>query len=73
MGVKKVLKTAAGIMSGKLAVDAFKLAKQSDDPKDKLVVTAVGSVAASASYHLLKDDAADLVDIVRGRKNKLLE
>jgi hypothetical protein len=65
MGVKKVAKTAVGIFAGSVAIDAFKADSKAKDLKEKLVLKGIGSIAASTSFHILKDDIIETVDGLR--------
>jgi hypothetical protein len=73
MSVKKVLKTAGGVLAGSIAVDAFELSKEVDEPGPRLALKAIGSLAAATSFHILKNDATDIVGDVAekiGRVNR---
>lgn len=56
-----VLKTSVGIFTGSVAIDAFKAASHADKLSDNLALKGIGSVAASISFHTLKDEAIDVV------------
>lgn len=53
---KRVVKTAAGVIAGAVAVESFRSVGRVSTVSDKAVLIAVGSVAAAASYHLLRDE-----------------
>lgn len=56
---KRVAKTAAGVMAGAVAVESFRSAGRASTATDKAVLFAVGSIAAAASYHLLRDEVVN--------------
>lgn len=59
MNGKRVAKTAAGVIAGAVAVESFRSAGRAYTATDKVVLIAVGSIAAAASYHLLKDEVVN--------------
>jgi hypothetical protein len=60
-----IAKTAAGIFALSVAGDAFKADRKATGVKEKLVCKTVGSVAAAASIHMLKDEVIDIVKEVK--------
>jgi hypothetical protein len=51
-----IAKTSLGIFAGSLAVDAFKAEGRAGRFEEKLLLKAIGSVAAATSVHMLKDE-----------------
>lgn len=67
---KRVAKTAAGVMAGAVAIESFRSAGRASTATDKAVLIAVGSVAAAASYHLLKDEVANAAGEISNSVNR---
>lgn len=73
--IKDVAKTSVGIFAASVAVDAFRVADESDSPGECLAAKAIGSVAAATAFHVLKGDVkgvvADVVEIARKEQKRL--
>ena len=61
MGLKKVIKTSAGVFAGSVAADIFRAEKHTKTMGDKLILKAAGSIAAGVSIQLLKEDVVDVL------------
>lgn len=70
-----ILKTATGVFSGSIALDAFKADSRMSyhQPVEKLAVKGAGSLAAAMAIHTLKDEAADVIQVIRGKPVKKLD
>jgi len=68
----KILKTTLGICAAITAKKALKAMDYSEDPFTAMVV---GSLCGAAAYHLLKEDAKEVIDMIKGKDTdtKLLE
>ena len=69
---KDVIRTAAGVFAASVAKDAFAADSRTETIGEKIALKAVGSVAASVSFHLLKQDVVDVVQQI-SNKPKLLK
>jgi hypothetical protein len=67
-----ILKTATGIFSGSVAVDAFKAEQQAGCLQHKLLLKAAGSLAAATSVHLLKDEMLEIAEELGQTRRKIV-